>query len=442
MIKRILFPLILISLLLFSCATGKVEVERDADLPSIPQSQDWAGMLSFNDKSETVKCEVTVKSYVDGDTTHFFVPESIVEGGVLKARYLAINTPESTGKIEEWGKAASRFTKEKLLGAESIIIESDDGNWNLDSTGGRYLVWVWYKAKGEDRYRNLNLELLQEGLALPSSAANNRYGSWCQDAIADAKAEKKHIWSGAKDPDFFYGDAVEVTLKELRVNAPEYDGIKVAFDGTISANWNNSVYIEDYDEESLCSYGIGVYYGYSLSGTGLEILQVGNRVRIVGTVQYYAGGDTYQVSGLKYREMKPNDPGNIRLLEKGVGLEPWRVEPKLFNEGFVTLALEDEEIVLPLSEALLGTMVQMDGLFVEDVYTTLNEDSSSYGAMTLVCTKDGERIKVRTVPLYVDGVLLEERDFAGRIISICGVVDTFEGSSQIKVFKNDDITVL
>lgn len=41
---------------------------------------------------------VTVKTYVDGDTTHFHVPEDVVPGGVLKARYLAIDTPESTGK--------------------------------------------------------------------------------------------------------------------------------------------------------------------------------------------------------------------------------------------------------------------------------------------------------------------------------------------------------
>ena len=51
-----------------------------------------------------------------------------------------------------------------------------------------------------------------------------------------------------------------------------------------------------------------VYYGFALSGDGLEILSLGNRVRIVGTVQYYETGDSWQVSGLQYRVMKPNDP--------------------------------------------------------------------------------------------------------------------------------------
>ena len=71
------------------------------------------------------------------------------------------------------------------------------------------------------------------------------------------------------DPDFYYGDAVELTLKELRLNTAAYEGIKVAFEGVVTMNGFNSVYVEDYDEETGRYYGILVYYGYSLSGGGL-----------------------------------------------------------------------------------------------------------------------------------------------------------------------------
>ena len=403
--------------------------------------EDLTGKLKFNESSETVKTKVTVKSYIDGDTTHFFVPTSISEDGVLKARYIAINTPESTGKIEEWGKRASEFTKAKLSSAESIIIESDDGTWNLDSTGSRYLVWIWYRTSETEDYRCLNLEILEEGLALPSSSANNRYGSWCQNAIQKAKDKGLHVWSKEKDPDFFYGDALEVTTKELRFNPSLYDGKKVAFEGVITRNYNNSVYIESYDEETESSYGISVYYGYSLSGSGLEILQVGNRVRIVGTMQYYAAGGVYQISGLKYREMKKDDPGNIRLLEKGVSVEPRVIELKELNGREVEVIVEDEVKSLPYSEALLGTVVKIDGITVDDVYVTTKEDSSSFGAMTLTCSKDGETITIRTLPFYEGGELMTERDFLGYVIDVTGVVDTYEGSVQIRVFNIDDITV-
>lgn len=439
-----LLPLFLILILLSSCAT-KSPGEKEVVEVSMDQvavlDEDLAGMLKFNENSDTVKAEVTVKSFIDGDTTHFFVPTSISEDGVLKARFLAVNTPESTGKIEEWGKKASEFTASKLSSASSIIIESDDGTWNLDSTGSRYLVWIWYRSGEDQDYRCLNLELLEEGLALPSSSANNRYGSWCQRAIQEAKSLGLNIYSKEKDPDFFYGDALEVTLKELRTNPSFYDGKKVAFDCIVTRNWNNSVYVEAYDEETESSFGITVYYGYSLSGSGLEILQVGNRVRIVGTMQYYAAGDSYQISGLKYREMKKDDPGNIRLLEKGVEILPRVVTPENLNKGVVEVIVEDDIVPLTLSDALLGTLVEIRGISVDEVYVTTKEESASFGAMTMTCTKDGESIQIRTLPLYEDGELLTERDFLGFVIDVTGVLDTYEGKSQIRVFSIDDITV-
>ena len=439
-----LLPLFLILILLSSCAT-KSPGEKEVVEVSMDQvavlDEDLAGMLKFNENSDTVKAEVTVKSFIDGDTTHFFVPTSISEDGVLKARFLAVNTPESTGKIEEWGKKASEFTASKLSSASSIIIESDDGTWNLDSTGSRYLVWIWYRSGEDQDYRCLNLELLEEGLALPSSSANNRYGSWCQRAIQEAKSLGLNIYSNEKDPDFFYGDALEVTLKELRTNPSFYDGKKVAFDCIVTRNWNNSVYVEAYDEETDSSFGITVYYGYSLSGSGLEILQVGNRVRIVGTMQYYAAGDSYQISGLKYREMKKDDPGNIRLLEKGVEIIPRVVTPENLNKGVVEVIVEDDIVPLTLSDALLGTLVEIRGISVDEVYVTTKEESASFGAMTMTCTKDGESIQIRTLPLYEDGELLTERDFLGFVIDVTGVLDTYEGKSQIRVFSIDDITV-
>lgn len=184
----VFFFILLISLCLVSC-------KEDTPTPE-PSDVDYVETLKLDMGSETLKQEVTVKNYIDGDTTHFYVPNFVDSSGVLKARYLAINTPESTGKIEEWGKKASKFTKEKLSNATSIMIESDDNKWNLDSTGGRYLVWIWYKTSESSDYRNLNVEILQNGLAIASNSANNRYGEVCVNAINKAKKEKLNIYSG------------------------------------------------------------------------------------------------------------------------------------------------------------------------------------------------------------------------------------------------------
>lgn len=438
--NRIILALLLLILVLASCSTSEKANTTEIVEEKI-EHVDYTSLLSFQMDSNTAKQKVTVKSFIDGDTTHFIVPETISADGVLKARYLAINTPESTGKIEEWGKKASEFTKNKLKNATEIWIESDNSSWNLDSTGARYLVWVWYR-EGDGEFKNLNLEILQNGLAIPSSSANNRYGSYCQNAISQARSEKLNVWSGEKDPDFFYGDAIEIALKELRANVEEYNGKKVAFEGVVTRNYNNSIYIEDKDEESGMSYGISVYYGYSLTGAGLEIIGIGNRVRIVGTVQYYEGGDSYQVSGIKYRQMMPTDPDNIRLISSGHSGSYTLVTVDEINNGNVTFIVGDDTVTLKSSIALLDTTVEVKNLKVDSIYTTVNEDSSSNGAMTLYCSNEDGNIQLRTIKLKDNnGVVLTEKDYLGKTISVKGILEQYEGSIQIRVFNSEDITI-
>ena len=401
---------------------------------------DYAAQLDFNRASETVKAEVTVKTFVDGDTVHFHVDEQICDSGVLKARFLAVNTPECTGKIEEYGKKAAAFTRSQLEKAESIWVESDNGQWNFDSTGERHLVWVWYKLPGEKAYRNLNLEILQNGLAIANSTANNRYGTICMNALNQARAAKLNVYSGQKDPDFYYGDAVELTIKELRTNLEAYNGIKVAFNGVITTSNDNTVYVESFDEETGMYYGMAVYYGFGLSGAGLKILSVGNEVRIVGTLQYYEAGGTWQVSGLSYRMMKPKDPGNIQKLSEGHSPAWFPTEPETFL-GQVTIQGEDNAQVFDYAALAMSTSAQMQGLTVKHVYTTSDKDSSSFGAMTLTCEKNGSTVYVRTIPFYEDGQLVTGDRFLGKTIDVKGVVDYFDGQYQIKVFTIDNITI-
>ena len=405
---------------------------------------DFVDQLKLDERSSTLKQTVTVKTYVDGDTTHFHVPESVAEGGVLKARYLAVNTPESTGKVEEWGKTASKFTREKLSTAAAILVESDDGSWNVDSTGGRYLVWVWYKPSADADWRNLNVELLQNGLAIASSSANNRYGSICTAAIAQAKTMKLAIYSGEKDPDFYYGDARELTLKELRLHAADFNGDKVAFEGVVTRNYNNSIYVEDLDPETGLYFGMTVYLGYGLSGEGLEILSVGNRARIVGTVSYYEAGGTYQVSGLTYRAMKPNDPGNIQKISEGNEPAYVPTEPSVFDGNFTITDDEGNSQIYRYAELVMDTSISMQGLRVVSFETTTKEDSSSYGAITLMCVgQDGTAVQLRTAVLrHEDGSLVTGDEYKGHTVDVQGIVAYFNGSYQIKLFTLSDITVV
>lgn len=423
------------------------ETSAPVNVPTEPVFVDYVEKTKLDMTSSTWKMEVTVKSYVDGDTTHFEVPVELSEDGILKARYLCVNTPESTGKIEEWGKKASNYTREKLMNATSIIIESNDDKLHADSTGGRYLLWIWYQPEEGADYRCLNLELIQNGLSISCGTIAERYGDVASLAYQQAKANKLNVHSNEKDPDFYYGDAYEIDLKGLRTNIAFYEQKKVAFVGVVTRNNSNTVYVEAYDAETDMYYGIAVYYGFE-TGELLNILKVGNMVRVVGTVTYYEAGGTWQVSGLTYREFKPNDPGNTLLVEAGHTASNRLTDPVVFNTHKLEVEVlkdadseETEVKSFDYAQLALSTSVRMENLYVKSVYTTHNGGDND-GAMTLTCEVNGQTIVVRTIVLYDEnGNMMTQDDFLNKTIDITGIVDYFSGEYQIKVFTSKDIVV-
>ena len=438
--------------------------EEDNGGTEEPVWVDYADQLKLDMDSETLKWEVTVKMFIDGDTTHFYINKdgninniSKTPGidGVLKARYLAINTPESTGKIEPWGKKASNFTKSKLEDAESIIIESEDTKWNVDSTGERFLVWVWYKPQGAEDYRNLNLEILQEGLAVSSKSADCIYGDICDKAIGQAADRRQYVYAPAnvKDPDFPYGDAQFMTLKELKVNIADYIGARVAFEGVIVKNSDGSVYIESYDEVDGIYYGISAYYLTSgLDGYGLELLKVGNKLRFAGVVGEFNG--SYQITDLKYDVWDTSNSKNMSLIS--TGNEPAYQEITHFhfnpqsNQGsiLVETIVDDKEVTkeMPFMFLAQDSSVSMKNLEVYSTYTTKKGDST--GAITLYCRVNGVEIQVRTIVLRDEnGELITADIFKNKTIDVKGTIDYYlpegetVGTYQIQVFSINDIVI-
>ncbi len=419
---------------------------------------DYAGqaVLDLNADSQTM--EVTVKAFIDGDTTHFNTPASAQFNAqnLLKARYTAVDTPESTGKIEPWGKKAANFTRSKLENATSIIIESDGTDWVADSTGERHMSWIWYKAPGASTYRNLNIELLQEGLALGKSVTGCRYEELCRNAFTQANALKLHVYSTEKDPDYFYGESIEIDLKELRLNlntynpnkesdkALSYNGKRVAFEGTVAYYVNQGVYVEDYDEETQMYYGIYVYYGFNFV-QGAQLLKIGNRLRIAGVVTYYEGGGTYQVSDLRYNPYMPA-ADDIRLISTGNETANTETSATTFHKVVTVVDPENPDATpkqYKYAALALNTSISMKNLLVTDVYTTANGGDSD-GAMTLTCKVDNKTITVRTIVLrnpYDNSQLVTADMLLGKTIDVTGIIDVFNGDYQIKILSVGGIKV-
>jgi hypothetical protein len=189
-------------------------------------------------------------------------------------------------------------------------------------------------------------------------------------------------------------------------------------------------------------YGFAIYYGFNLSGDGLEILSLGNEVRIVGSLQYYETGGTWEIADLNYRVMKPNDPGNIQKLSEGNEASYRLTDADTFLNGTMEVIVGEEKQTFDYAELALGTSVSMENLEVVDIYTTRNEESASNGAMTLTCKVNGLTISIRTSVLYDENNnLITEEAYMGKTIDVKGIVDYYNGKYQIEVYSADNIIV-
>ena len=85
-----ILSLILALIVLVACFAG---CKDNKTAVATGEVVDYVAQTKLDINSSTKKQEVTVKSYIDGDTTHFIVPADISDDGTLKARYMGINTP-------------------------------------------------------------------------------------------------------------------------------------------------------------------------------------------------------------------------------------------------------------------------------------------------------------------------------------------------------------
>ena len=134
------------------------------------------------------KEQVTLSKCVDGDTAWF-----IRDGEKIKTRFIAIDTPESTNKIEAYGKEASDFTCDLLTNSSFIEIEYEEDSDKTDKYD-RHLVWVF--VDGE----LLQEKVIENGLAeVAYLYGDYKYTDVLEDAEEIAKKKKLGIWNNTQD---------------------------------------------------------------------------------------------------------------------------------------------------------------------------------------------------------------------------------------------------
>lgn len=144
--------------------------------------------FTFTINTYAKKLEVTLDKCVDGDTAWFNL-----DNERIKTRFLAINTPESTNKIEAYGKEASNYTCNMLTNAKKIEIEYDSNSDKFDKYD-RHLVWVFV----DDTL--LQEKLLEEGLAeIKYIYGDYKYLDELKKVESTAKKNKVGMWSDSKN---------------------------------------------------------------------------------------------------------------------------------------------------------------------------------------------------------------------------------------------------
>ena len=256
--------------------------------------------------------QVDLKTVIDGDTAHFYPHVTTTSREAIKSRYFGVDTPESTGKVQPYGKPASNFNKSKLLSAAengTIVVSSAQDGYGLpnpDSTGERYVSLIWIHETKKDAPYNelvlLNLWIVQEGYSWVKNVGNMpQYVDTFYAAEEQAKKNKLNLFSGEDDETFNYGGYEDVSLLDVKRDLEkiiadptyesEFNNRKIRVVGTVTGYANNTLYIQNfYTQENGAATAEGEYAGINIF-TGMSPIPTKYKtpntyIQICGLAQY------------------------------------------------------------------------------------------------------------------------------------------------------------
>ena len=230
--------------------------------------------------------EVNLKTVIDGDTAHFEPVVKTTSSALIMARYYGVDTPESTGRIQQWGKPASDFNKKRLNAAKengTIVVSSaqdDYGTPEHDSTGERYVALIWINETVKNAAFNdlvlLNLAIVQEGYSWVKNVQDMPdYAETFYAAERQAQAYKLNLFSGKDDGVTDTGEYKDTSLLDLKVATENYikdpnyqselNNKRVRVRGTVAGYTDGTMYLQSYfteeDSEAIRGEGKGVVGG-------------------------------------------------------------------------------------------------------------------------------------------------------------------------------------
>lgn len=332
--------------------------------------------------------EFTLWTCIDGDTAHFSPIVTTTSRNIVKSRFYGIDTPESTGRVQPYGKAASNFTKEHLKNAAAngtIVVAGVSSQYGVPKTdsNGRHLTCIWiHETKKNAPFNelvNLNLWILQEGYsALGSLDDMPEYEDVFLKAFKQAKALKLNMYSGKADPLFNYGDYEDAYIPDIcrEINKKikgesdhnPYDGMKVRIEGTVVGLSSGILYLQKYDDPEIVNpetgepgdgkfYTINIFCGMAAVPT--KYTKFGTVLKVMGLC---GDGDFgFQVQDVESHFPQLDDEefvseNDVQILVKA---KDNVVDPKIMPHTNYLTVNELNEIAKEESLEILGSPVQL-----------------------------------------------------------------------------------
>lgn len=298
------------------------ESQSSSEKEKVPGDEDWVdyvhdGSVSLNLDYEGRDFYVDgigqfdLKTCIDGDTAHFTPKVDSTGKGTMKARFYGIDTPESTGKVQQYGKPASDFTKGKLKEAAAngtIVVSSaqdDYGEPQPDSTGSRYVSLVWINLTKKNAPKEelvlLNLWIVQDGLSWVKNVQSMpQYAPTFYLAEDQAKEYKLNLHSGKDDGVTPTGDFEPASLLEIKheilatLNDPEHENAfnnkRITIQGTVAGYSDHILYLQDFvlydpDDPSQGGEYAGINIFVGMSDIPSKYTKVNSFLQVSGLAQ-------------------------------------------------------------------------------------------------------------------------------------------------------------
>ena len=288
---------------------------------------------------------VTLRSCTDGDTANFVQKDYVDTSNkpiTIKTRFLGVNTPESTAKVEPWGKKASLFTKHILEEAQAKADEESAASnkevYNIalitdpavmgerDSSGNRWLAFVWYRLGSTAKWRNLNLELVEQGYSKNQLFLDSSICDYRQSFVKAEEAAKKagiRVHGEVDDGYDYSAKTYEYSIwgiqnhyEEIGISDSGGSGVQLKVTALVVGIQGDNLYLRDVliDEEQFEKEGANAHlagtYGYAGFGSALcSTLQNASKIyNMDGTgvgliVRFFCRATTYsgniQLSDIK-----------------------------------------------------------------------------------------------------------------------------------------------